>query len=654
MLQLLVRERVVDLRRCPRRRASTSAWRYAISPARRAATASPQCRLSRLGASWLHPTPSTQTDAWRPRSSVASTVTTQPSVLRAVCSLVSGSNSDGGVGDVRVRGSRVRRRVLAVPGGDLGALRGRAAALVQVAAHLQPGDGERRYAQRAVEHRIEREALDPAVRDHVGRLRVGLDRHDPGDARPDQHHGGRDREQPVRSHGLHRSLDRAELVRHVLVEDARPLFEVLGRADERVDLACGRRCRRPRTRSARPRTSAPCTRPRTWWGRSRTSRSRPPRLAAPSPRLYRVGVQDVVWSPSPEYVERANVTRFMRAHGIETYEELVARSVGDIVWFWDAVVRDLGISFLTPYEQVLDTSRGVEWATWFTGGKTNVAHQCVDVWARSNPRGGRGRVGGRGRRRPPGHLSGAPRADRPAGARAAIARRRGNATRSASSCRWRSRPWPRSWRAPSSGAIWVPIFSGFGPEAVAARLADAGAKVLITADGTLRRGRPVPMKEIADRAANDVVSVEHVLVWSRLGDDDVAAGTTWRDVRWEELVAAQPGTLRHRTARQRTPALHRLHERDDRHAEGRAARPRRLPGEDRGRGRVPGRRPTGRRPALGDGPRLDHGAVGDRRRARAWVRPWCSPKERRTSRVPIGCGRRSSVTASRRWASRRR
>ena len=92
-----------------------------------------------------------------------------------------------------------------------------------------------------------------------------------------------------------------------------------------------------------------------------------------------------MWSPSPEYIERANVTRFMRAHGIATYEELVARSVGDIEWFWDAVVRDLGISFLTPYEQVLDTSRGVEWATWFTGGKTNLAHQCLDVWAHRTP-----------------------------------------------------------------------------------------------------------------------------------------------------------------------------------------------------------------------------------------------------------------------------
>ena len=71
----------------------------------------------------------------------------------------------------------------------------------------------------------------------------------------------------------------------------------------------------------------------------------------------------VVWSPSPAYVERANITRFMRAHGIEGYDELLARSTGDVAWFWDAVVRDLGLDFLEPYDRVLDTSRGVEWAT---------------------------------------------------------------------------------------------------------------------------------------------------------------------------------------------------------------------------------------------------------------------------------------------------
>ncbi|MBI2236992.1 MAG: AMP-dependent synthetase, partial [Actinobacteria bacterium] len=89
----------------------------------------------------------------------------------------------------------------------------------------------------------------------------------------------------------------------------------------------------------------------------------------------------IVWSPSEEYVERANVTRFMRRSGIGTYEDLVARSTGDVEWFWDAAVRDLGIEFFEPYERVLDTSKGIEWATWFTGGKVNLAHNCVDRWA---------------------------------------------------------------------------------------------------------------------------------------------------------------------------------------------------------------------------------------------------------------------------------
>ncbi len=92
-----------------------------------------------------------------------------------------------------------------------------------------------------------------------------------------------------------------------------------------------------------------------------------------------------VWAPTEADVEQANVTRLMRAHGIETFAELAARSVADVAWFWDAVVRDLDIAFPNPYEQVVDLSRGPEWATWFAGGRTNLALQCVDRWAASKP-----------------------------------------------------------------------------------------------------------------------------------------------------------------------------------------------------------------------------------------------------------------------------
>jgi acetyl-CoA synthetase len=249
-------------------------------------------------------------------------------------------------------------------------------------------------------------------------------------------------------------------------------------------------------------------------------------------------VQDVVWSPSPEYVERANVTRFMRTHGIDSYDELVSRSVSDVEWFWDAVVRDLGISFLTPYEHVLDTSRGVEWARWFVGGRTNVAHQCVDVWADRTPESvavvwegedGEGRrVTYRELRELTDRLAHGLRSIG-VGQRDAVGifMQMGIETAAA------------DMACSKIGAIWVPIFSGFGPEAVAARLADAGAKVLITADGSRRRGATVPMKQVADRAADEAGCVERILVWSRSGET-VPAHAHPRDVRWEELLAAQP------------------------------------------------------------------------------------------------------------------
>ncbi len=246
-----------------------------------------------------------------------------------------------------------------------------------------------------------------------------------------------------------------------------------------------------------------------------------------------------MWAPPPEVIERANITRFMRAHGIETYDELVARSVGDIEWFWDAVVHDLGISFLRTFDRVLDTSRGVEWATWFEGGTINVASQCVDMWAERTPEavaviwegedGEVRRVSYRELRELTDRLAhglrslGVEQRDT-VGIFMPMAIETVAAVMACSKI----------------GAIWVPIFSGFGHEAVAARLSDANAKVLITADGSLRHGRKVPMKEIADQAVEQAGCVRHVLVWNRLDD----AGALWnkaRDVRWEKLLAAQPG-----------------------------------------------------------------------------------------------------------------
>src|SRR4051812_48472050 len=86
---------------------------------------------------------------------------------------------------------------------------------------------------------------------------------------------------------------------------------------------------------------------------------------------------EIAWRPTPDYVENANVTRLMRAHGIASIDELRRRSVEDMEWFWDAVVKDMGIEFTTPYDRVLDSSGGIAWSKWFTGGRVNLTQTCV-------------------------------------------------------------------------------------------------------------------------------------------------------------------------------------------------------------------------------------------------------------------------------------
>ncbi len=246
----------------------------------------------------------------------------------------------------------------------------------------------------------------------------------------------------------------------------------------------------------------------------------------------------IVWKPSEEYIERANITRFMRANGIGTYEELVRRSVGDVEWFWDTVVRDLGIEFFEPYERVMDLSRGPEWATWFIGGSVNLAHNCVDRWAERTPDAVAvidEREDGEARRVTYRELRGM--SDRLARGLRSLGIGKGDAV---------GIFLPMSVEAVASamacaklGAIFLPIFSGFGADAVAVRLRDAEASVLITADGFPRRGRRVGMKEIADEAAAAAPTIRHLLVWARLDRDDLA-WTDGRDVRWDELLGVQP------------------------------------------------------------------------------------------------------------------
>ena len=103
------------------------------------------------------------------------------------------------------------------------------------------------------------------------------------------------------------------------------------------------------------------------------------------------------------------------------------------------------------------------------------------------------------------------------------------------------------------GAIQVPIFSGFAGPAVSSRLTDAGAKVVLTADASYRRGKLVEMKAVLDEALRDSPSVERTVVWRRAG---VACPMTpGRDVWWDEIVDGKAGTLDPVEVESETPYL---------------------------------------------------------------------------------------------------
>jgi acetyl-CoA synthetase len=239
---------------------------------------------------------------------------------------------------------------------------------------------------------------------------------------------------------------------------------------------------------------------------------------------------EVVWFPPPERVERANVTRLQRRLGCAGYGELHRLSVEEPERFWPAVVNDLGLEFSRPWDRVLDTTRGAEWATWFTGGKLNLAGSCVHRWARERPddeaaiflgeNGDRSTLSFRELSKDVRRLAEAlvERGVEP-GDRVAIFMPMSPAVAVASHA------------CAHVGAVQVPIFSGFAAPAIAQRLQDSGARVAITADGSFRRGRLLPMREVLEEARRSAPDLEHVVEWRR------------EDMEWPDDVRRQPGTL---------------------------------------------------------------------------------------------------------------
>jgi len=244
-------------------------------------------------------------------------------------------------------------------------------------------------------------------------------------------------------------------------------------------------------------------------------------------------MKDLIWTPSPETIDRANVTRFMRRHGIADYETLLRRCAADTSWFWDAALKDLGVIWDHPYSAVQDSSKGFPWTRWFLDGKLNIARNCIDRGRGSKP--ALIWEGDDGQTKHWDYSTLNREVCRVAGGLLKLGVRKGDAVGI-------YMPMVPEivvafFACLKIGAVAIPVFSAYGAPALAARLQDSGAKVLFTADGVSRRGKQSPLKPEADRAVAECPTIERVVVLRRLGID-VPMGA--KDLFWEDLISGIP------------------------------------------------------------------------------------------------------------------
>ncbi len=245
----------------------------------------------------------------------------------------------------------------------------------------------------------------------------------------------------------------------------------------------------------------------------------------------------VVWEPTQEQVESSNLARFMKQEQISDYDTLIKRSEEDVSWFWNAFISFAGIEFAKPYRSVLDSSKGLPWPEWFVDGKINLVHNFLDKWAENEATAGRPALLWEGEAEEERRYSFYElyqEVNRFANVLGTLGVDRGD--RVAIYMPMIPETVIALYGIYKAGAIAVPLFSGFGPEAVAVRLRDVEAKLVVTADGFYRGGQQVLLKHVLDKALETSPTVQSVLIAERLGEK--ALLVPGRDWYWGELMGA--------------------------------------------------------------------------------------------------------------------
>jgi acetyl-CoA synthetase len=232
------------------------------------------------------------------------------------------------------------------------------------------------------------------------------------------------------------------------------------------------------------------------------------------------------FNPDPAFVVQANAG-----------SELYAEAERDYVAFWERLGRER-LAWDTPFEETLQWE--LPFARWFVGGKLNLAYNCIDrhVEAGLGDKVAYHWIGEPGDVRTLTYADLQREVSKAANALRELGVQMGDRV---------AIYMPMIPELPIAmlacarlGAPHTVVFGGFSAEALSGRIDDAQAKLVITADGGWRRGKPVNLKGAADAAVEMTSTVEHVLVVRRVGDaGEPITMHAGRDVWWHDIVDRQ-------------------------------------------------------------------------------------------------------------------
>lgn len=262
------------------------------------------------------------------------------------------------------------------------------------------------------------------------------------------------------------------------------------------------------------------------------------------------------WVPTPELIAGSNLTAFLRHVGEPDYESLADRADADPAWLMERVFEFCDFRFYRRWDRMLDTARGIEWARWCVGGTTNIVLNCIDrhrdtaawdrvflVWEGEDP----------SARRSLTYREFDAEVCRLAAALRSLGVSRGD--RVALYMPNLPETFVAFFAVLKIGAVLMPLFSGFGPEPIVARLADGEPKAVLTVDVARRRGQFAPMKPLLDEALARASGVQAVLVLRDAGTAVDCPMTAGRDHDWRALVERQPDALATEAMQAEDPAI---------------------------------------------------------------------------------------------------